>query len=522
MRTSWDLRWNGSGTTIVTGPTISRTRTSPIGRRRRPHRLSGDWPQQTCGRPIESLLPYSRAVNRAISTSADMCMDVVRPRYSGELLIKDVLGYPPGHMERRLKYPALRRVNEARGKILLRHLLRYRFRRHDEHLLGHTLRFGREYHHAHGRKDIDVVSLPGHKRPAGELYRREWAPARENGGTVRPIIGLRSRALGTRCGVGIGENNRTVVDLSHRLDHLPIEKFWNRADADDAGRLERLDRVDKHGHRGPVLRKRLLKVPEIVSRRHHQATGIKQSVGASCLCKVHPLQPPALADQLRDASRSRTAAEEQEPLIGDLLPGDAQSSQDSGYCHSCRALYVVVIRTNLVAISFQDRDRVEISKILPLDAAFRIERLHRLNERVNEGLILLTANAVLAQAKIKGIIEQLLIICAYVQDDRQAELRRHTSARRIKRELADRDAHPANPEITEAEDAFPVGNDDEAYVLLWPVAQDFAYTISGGDRQVHSSRRMENTIELLAGLANRRRIDQWHEGGGVRHQDRIE
>jgi hypothetical protein len=35
-----------------------------------------------------------------------------------------------------------------------------------------------------------------------------------------------------------------------------------------------------------------------------------------------------------------------------------------------------------------------------LDAALRIESLHRLNKRVNEGLILLTANTVLAQAEI--------------------------------------------------------------------------------------------------------------------------
>src|SRR5208283_3910836 len=67
----------------------------------------------------------------------------------------------------------------------------------------------------------------------------------------------------------------------------------------------------------------------------------------------------------------------------------------------------------------------------------------------------------------------------------------------------------------------PVGNDDKSYVLLLPVAQDFGQTMAGTDRQVHASRCMEMTIELLASLANRRRIDQWHESGRVRHQDRV-
>src|SRR5208283_453865 len=130
----------------------------------------------------------SREVNRAISASADMRLNVVRPRHSGELLIKDILGDPPCHMEGRLQDAALRRVNEAHGKTFLRDLLRHRFRRHNEHLLGHTGRFGREHRHAHGRKDINVVSLARHKLPAGDLYRWEWAAAGEDRPTVRPII----------------------------------------------------------------------------------------------------------------------------------------------------------------------------------------------------------------------------------------------------------------------------------------------------------------------------------------------
>src|SRR4029077_18847129 len=141
-----------------------------------------------------------------------------------------------------------------------------------------------------------------------DLYRWEWAAAGEDRPTVRPIIGFLGRAFGARRRGRIRENDRTVVDLRHRLDHLPIEKLWYRADTDDAGRFKHLDRIDKRGYGGPILGKRLLEFQEVASRCHRQAAGIDQSVATPCLCDVHSLQCHRLTDKLRDAGRSRPAA----------------------------------------------------------------------------------------------------------------------------------------------------------------------------------------------------------------------
>src|SRR5207253_3238219 len=108
-----------------------------------------------------------------------------------------------------------------------------------------------------------------------------------------------------------------------------------------------------------------------------------------------------------------------------------------------------------------------------------------------KGRIFFAADAVLAQAEIERVIEELLIIRADVQYDGQAVLRRHAGAGRIECQLADRYTHSSGAEIAEAEDALAVGNHDEAHVLFRPVAEDLPEPPTGADRQIHAARLTE-------------------------------
>ena len=309
--------------------------------------------------------------------------------------------------------------------------------------------------------------------------------------------------------------------LGHGLDHLAGEQFRHGADADDAGRPQRLDRLDEGRDRRPVLRERLLKVGEVGARGHQQAIDVEQRVAAPRRGEIHALPRHRLADQLGDAGRGRARAEEQEPLIGELLSGDAQRGEDPGQRDAGGALDVVVEGADLVAIARQDRDGVDVGEVLPLDAAFRVELLHRRHELVDEGQIFVAAHAVLAQAEIERVVEQSLIVRADVENDRQAVLRRHAGAGGVERELADRDAHAAGAEIAETEDALAVGDDDEAHVLFRPIGQQLLHPAARADRQIDAARLAEDMAEFLARLADRRRIDERHVGGRVRHQDRV-
>jgi hypothetical protein len=157
-----------------------------------------------------------------------------------------------------------------------------------------------------------------------------------------------------------------------------------------------------------------------------------------------------------------------------------------------------------------------------LDAALRVQRLHRVDEFVDKRHVFFAAHAVLAQPEIERVVEQHLVVRANVQNDRQTVLRRHTGAGGIECELAERYAHPAGAEITQAKDALAVGHHDEAYILFRPVAEDLPDTTAGVDRQIHAARLTEYMSELLTRLPDRRRIDERQVRGRVGHHDRVE
>ena len=74
------------------------------------------------------------------------------------------------------------------------------------------------------------------------------------------------------------------------------------------------------------------------------------------------------------------------------------------------------------------------------------------------------AQPALRQADVERVVEQLLVLGADVERDRQARLRVDAGAGRVERQLADRDAHAIRAEVAQAEDALAVGDHDHADV----------------------------------------------------------
>ncbi len=148
-----------------------------------------------------------------------------------------------------------------------------------------------------------------------------------------------------------------------------------------------------------------------------------------------------------------------------------------------------------------------IGKILELEQHAR-ERLARCgDEFIHELIICCAAHTFLAQADIIGIVQQGLIVSAYIQHHRQTKLRVYPRAGGVKRELPDRNAHAVSAEIAEAQDAFAVGHDNQLDRVR-PIAQEFgdAPAIVGTDEK--AARPLEDVAEPLAGEAHRRGVDQ--------------
>jgi hypothetical protein len=94
------------------------------------------------------------------------------------------------------------------------------------------------------------------------------------------------------------------------------------------------------------------------------------------------------------------------------------------------------------------------------------------DELLDELVVLGAARPLLFQADVHGAVEQVLVVGADVERDRQRVGRMDAGAGRVERELADRDAHAERAEIAEPENALAVGHDDEAHACTRPVAQD--------------------------------------------------
>ncbi|MEJ2273856.1 MAG: hypothetical protein P8Y01_04700 [Woeseiaceae bacterium] len=100
--------------------------------------------------------------------------------------------------------------------------------------------------------------------------------------------------------------------------------------------------------------------------------------------------------------------------------------------------------------------------------------------------------------------------------------RRNAGTGRVQGKLADRDAHAIGAEIAKAENSLAVGHDDDAHVLVWPVLKNVADPALVVQGDIKPPRFPVKVLELLAGLAHGRRVDDGHHLLDVVHHDAVE
>ena len=94
-----------------------------------------------------------------------------------------------------------------------------------------------------------------------------------------------------------------------------------------------------------------------------------------------------------------------------------------------------------------------------------------------------------APPEVHGLGQQRFVVGPDVEQDRQRARRVDPAGHGIERQLADRDAHPADPEITETEDPLAVGHDDHVDVVV-PVEcilEQFVDALAQRPRQVQAA-----------------------------------
>ena len=353
------------------------------------------------------------------------------------------------------------------------------------------------------------------------MERRERAAGSEDGAALRPFDGLVRGAFALGGGVRVREDHRAVVDARHRLDDLAVEAVRDGADADEDARLHRLDDLRKVLDGGVCVRERKLEFAEAGGVRGDQAAAVDEPAACVGICVGHAFADHLLADEVGDADGRAAGAEEEVGVVGEPLVEDAVGAEEARHRDGCGALDVIVEAADLLAVAREKRHGGAVGEVLELDAAAREDLLHRLHELVEERVVLRALDALHAQARVERVLEERLVVGAEVEHHRERVLGRYPRARRVERELPDGDAHAADAEVAEAEDALAVGDDDEAHVLLGPVAQHFLDAALALEAHVQALRAAHDVPELLARLAHGGGVDERHVLGRVARQQLV-
>uniref|UniRef100_A0AAG5CP82 Uncharacterized protein n=1 Tax=Anopheles atroparvus TaxID=41427 RepID=A0AAG5CP82_ANOAO len=333
-------------------------------------------------------------------------------------------------------------------------------------------------------------------------------------GTYLGVIeGRLRRTLRLRGRIGQGENDGLVVVLAHRLQDFRRKRATDRGRSDQHGRFHLLHHVGKVLHHsvifgivrlvsaepplGPALRQQTIDVehPDLVAGRLQLAA----------------LGLHGLHHQIGDTDGRLARPEKHERVLRDALAGEALRGEQAGHRHRCRALDVVVERAVRIAELVQEAERVVVAKVLELDERVLAVPLHDgLHELVDELVVLRALHARVPQADVQWILQQVLVVRADVDHDRQTLVRRNAGEGRVERELTDRNAHTAGTQIAQPENALTVRHDDRAHVRFRPVAQHIVHVPTVVDRHEQTARPPVDQPKLLARQPHRGRVHDRH------------
>ena len=205
-----------------------------------------------------------------------------------------------------------------------------------------------------------------------------------------------------------------------------------------------------------------------------------------------------------DADARRARAQDHHALLAPAgcrircAPGDERRHRHRG-----GALDVVVERRQDVAIALEQRERVALLEVLPLEEGLREAAPDGVHELLDQLVVVGAAQPGMPPPEVELVVEQGLVVGADVEADRQRLAGVDAGGRGVERELADGDAHAAGALVAQPEDALVVGDDDQAHVVVRDVGQHRldAPAVVGRDPEAAGA---PEDVAVLAGRPRRR------------------
>ncbi len=128
----------------------------------------------------------------------------------------------------------------------------------------------------------------------------------------------------------------------------------------------------------------------------------------------------------------------------------------------------------------------------------------------------------MAPAEVLRVLEELDVVGAHIEDDRQGAGGIYPADEDVQRKLADRDAHPADALIAEAEDALAVGHHDHVRIAVGSVVDHLGQPVAVRIGHEEPPWPPVDLAESFAGHPDGRGVDDRHRLGDVVAQDPVE
>ena len=237
---------------------------------------------------------------------------------------------------------------------------------------------------------------------------------------------------------------------------------------------------------------------------------------------VHPVIEHREAEQAGDPDPGRARADQDDPRLRQRRPEPAQAGEDAGDDHRRGPLDVVVERRHALPVAVEDPQRIGLLEVLPLDEAAGPDLGHALDEGLDERVVVRPAQSRRAVAEVERVGEQRRVVGPDIERDRQRERRMDAAPRRVERELADRDRHPAGALVAETQDPLVVGDHDQPDVVVRALAQELRDPVAVGRGDPDAARPPDDVAELLAGAPDGRRVDDRQEFLEVLREQSVE
>ena len=209
-------------------------------------------------------------------------------------------------------------------------------------------------------------------------------------------------------------------------------------------------------------------------------------------------------------------------MRGEPLGAATHRHEQAGERHGAGALDVVVERAQLVAIPRQQPRGVSLGEVFPLEQHPGKAPLHPSDEGVDERVVAVAGDPAVPPSEIQRIAQQFFVVGPDVEQDRQRRRGMNPGAQRVERELSDWNAHSADAQVAQAENALAVGDDDHVRVRDGRIGQNRVHLVLLRVGNEQAARPPVDVAVGAATLADRRRVDERHHLGDVPLQQHVE